>query len=110
MTPRLQDSGLFAGPGEAEEFIDTLLDSSTEHSLIATDSAGVILLWNEGARRLYGYEPAEIVGQAWTMLHTEADVLAGLPDAMAGGACGTASGRARCSASAGTARSSPHAW
>jgi PAS domain S-box-containing protein len=25
---------------------------------------GKILLWNEGARRLYGYEPEEVVGKA----------------------------------------------
>ncbi len=84
MTSRVEGSDLFAGSGEAAEFIDTLLESSTEHSFIATDAAGGILLWNEGARRLYGHEPAEIVGQSWTTLHTEADVLLGLPGAMAG--------------------------
>ena len=70
---------------DAEEGLVVLagvLDSSTEYSIIATDPAGVIVLWNEGARRLYGYEPAEIVGRPTSVLHTAEDVKAGLPEAM----------------------------
>jgi PAS domain S-box-containing protein len=37
------------------------------------------VLWNEGARRLYGYDRVEIVGESHTVLHAEADVRAGLP-------------------------------
>jgi PAS domain S-box-containing protein len=38
------------------------------------------LLWNEGARRLYGYEPEEVVGKASSeSLHTPKDVAAGRP-------------------------------
>ncbi|MGB0095495.1 MAG: PAS domain-containing protein [Solirubrobacteraceae bacterium] len=50
--------------------------------MVALDSGGRIILWNEGARRLYGYERAEIVGESHTVLHTEADVRAGLPRRM----------------------------
>jgi PAS domain S-box-containing protein len=39
--------------------------------MIATDPDGVILLWNEGARRLYGYEPTEIIGRHKSVLHAE---------------------------------------
>ena len=70
---------------DAEEGLVVLagvLDSSTEYSIIATDPEGVIVLWNEGARRLYGYEPAEIVGRPTSVLHTPEDVKAGLPEAM----------------------------
>ncbi len=37
------------------------LESSTEYSIVATDLAGVILVWNEGAHRLYGYNTDEMV-------------------------------------------------
>ena len=44
------------------------------------DLKGKILLWNEGARRLYGYEPEEIVGKMYsTIFHTPENVEAGLP-------------------------------
>ena len=40
------------------------------------------MLWNEGARRLYGYEPAEIVGRPNPCSTRAEDVKAGLPEAM----------------------------
>lgn len=43
----------------ATDFIVTLLQASTEYSIIGKDMEGKILLWNEGARRLYGYEADE---------------------------------------------------
>ena len=56
------------------------MESSTEYSVIAKDLDGRILLWNEGARRLYGYEPDEVVGKAnSSMLHVPEDVQAGKP-------------------------------
>jgi PAS domain S-box-containing protein len=73
------------GLGTREElaaFLANVLESSTEHSMIATDLSGQILLWNEGARRLYGYEPAEIVGKHHAVLHTEEDARAGLAEEM----------------------------
>jgi PAS domain S-box-containing protein len=48
--------------------------------VIAKDLEGKILLWNEGARRLYGYEPEEVVGRAnSSILHVPEDVAAGVP-------------------------------
>jgi len=46
--------------------ITSILTLSTEYSIIGTDSDGTILLWNEGARRTYGYEPEDVIGQANT--------------------------------------------
>jgi PAS domain S-box-containing protein len=41
--------------------------------VIGKDLEGKILLWNEGARRLYGYEPEEVVGRAnSSILHVPA--------------------------------------
>ena len=71
-----------ANAEEAFDFVGGVLEASTEYSLVATDLDGVILLWNEGACRLYGYEPAEVIGQPKSLLHTEEDVLRGLPQAM----------------------------
>src|SRR5262249_49356076 len=67
-------------PQEAVDFITNILESSTEYSVIAKDLEGRILLWNEGARRLYGYEPDEVVGKAnSSMLHVPEDAQAGTP-------------------------------
>src|SRR5229473_1994247 len=76
---RLFDSSIVGTGQEAVDFITNILESSTEYSVIAKDLTGKILLWNEGARRLYGYEPDEVVGRAnSSILHDPQDVTAGV--------------------------------
>ncbi|MEW6753422.1 MAG: PAS domain S-box protein [Candidatus Latescibacterota bacterium] len=74
----LFDSAIVGDAQGAVDFITNILESSTEYSIIGKDLDGRILLWNEGARRLYGYEPEEVVGKAnSSILHTPEDVRAG---------------------------------
>jgi PAS domain S-box-containing protein len=78
---KLFDSSIVGTAREAVDFITNILESSTEYSVIAKDLTGNILLWNEGARRLYGYEPNEVVGKAnSSILHAPQDVQAGIPE------------------------------
>src|SRR5438094_853201 len=80
MATKLFDSTIVSTAEQALEFIGNILESSTEYSVIGKDLEGKILLWNEGARRLYGYEPEEVIGKAnSSILHTAADTRAGLP-------------------------------
>src|SRR5713226_8574214 len=77
---KLFDRAIVSNAQDAVEFIANILESSTEYSIIGKDLDGKILLWNEGARRLYGYEPEEVVGKAnSSILHTPEDVKAGKP-------------------------------
>jgi PAS domain S-box-containing protein len=77
---RLFDTAIIGDEQAAMDFITNILESSTEYSIIAKDLTGKILLWNEGARRLYGYEPDEVVGRMnSSILHTAEDVAAQLP-------------------------------
>jgi rsbT co-antagonist protein RsbR len=82
----LFDPKTFASAEEVVEFVGNVLESSTLYSIVATDPEGLILLWNTGARRLYGYTPAEAIGRSFTMLHTEQDVRRALPQEMMDGA------------------------
>ena len=50
---------------EMLNFLTTLLDASTEYAIIGLARDGRILLWNEGAHRIYGYKPDEVVGRAF---------------------------------------------
>jgi|HubBroStandDraft_6_1064221.scaffolds.fasta_scaffold20103_3 PAS domain S-box-containing protein len=78
--PKLFDNSIVSTAQQAVDFITNILESSTEYSVIAKDLEGQILLWNEGARRLYGYEPSEVVGKASSsILHLPEDVAAGVP-------------------------------
>ncbi len=74
----LLDGMAFADADEAAGFIGDVVESSTHYSIIATDVEGDVVLWNEGARRLYGYEARQIRGRSWALLHDPADVQAGL--------------------------------
>src|SRR2546427_8312527 len=80
MRSNLFDSSILATAQQAVEFVANILESSTEYSIIGKDLDGKILLWNEGARRLYGYEPEEVVGKAnSSILHVPEDVASGKP-------------------------------
>ncbi len=39
-----------------------LLDSPINHAIVVTALDGKVLLWNQGAVRIFGYAPAEIIG------------------------------------------------
>src|SRR5437773_2541938 len=81
MATKLFDSTIVSTAEQALEFIGNILESRTEYSVIGKDLNGKILLWNEGARRLYGYEPGEVIGKAnSSILHTPEDVKAGKHD------------------------------
>ena len=63
---------------EATAFLNNVLESSTEYSIIAMDLEGNILAWNEGARRNYGYAAEEMVGKGGCqVLHIPDDVRSG---------------------------------
>jgi PAS domain S-box-containing protein len=48
---------------DISDFFTGILEASTEHCILAIDLEERVLLWNEGARRTYGYEAIEIIGQ-----------------------------------------------
>ena len=78
MSTRLFDSNVIREAKEAMEFLASILESSTEYSIIGSDLDGTIVLWNEGARRTYGYLPEEVVGSANSaVLYAPEDVTAG---------------------------------
>ncbi len=51
---------------ETTNFLRSVLDSAVDYAIVAVDSQGVFISWNEGARRMFGYTAEEVVGQATT--------------------------------------------
>jgi PAS domain S-box-containing protein len=78
MQPVLLDDGVVgSSPDEALRFTINILQSCTDYSIIGTGIDGTVALWNEGARRLYGYDPQEVLGKARIeILHTPEDIVA----------------------------------
>lgn len=59
-------------------FLKSILESSIAYSIVAYDLDGWIVAWNEGARRIYGYEASEVVGKVQAfILHDPDDVKSG---------------------------------
>lgn len=58
---------------EATNFLSDVLKSSIAYSIMALDLEGNILIWNEGAKRNYGYNAEEMVGKKnlWILYTTE---------------------------------------
>ena len=73
MATKLFDSTIVCTAEQAVEFVGNIIESSTEYSVIGKDLDGKILLWNEGARRLYGYEPEEVVGTPFADYFVDAE-------------------------------------
>ncbi|MBI3184214.1 MAG: PAS domain S-box protein [Myxococcales bacterium] len=64
-------------------FLSSVLEGSTEYSIVGKDLQGKILTWNEGARRIYGYDAADVVGKASAfILHDPEDVRSGQAQAI----------------------------
>ena len=61
---------------ESRDFLQRVLESSTEYGIVADDLERRVVLWNEGARLTYGYELDEISGQPSDLLVASADAAA----------------------------------
>ena len=48
---------------QAHNFLNLVLDSSTEYAIVATDTQGRITLFNRGAEHMFGHEAQEALGQ-----------------------------------------------
>ena len=55
MTERRSPRRKSMGQAARAAFLDSILESSTEYSIIALDLDGRIIAWNQGARWIYGY-------------------------------------------------------
>jgi PAS domain S-box-containing protein len=62
-----------------ERLLDAILQSAIEYAIISMDLDGLVTTWNEGARRILGWEEAEMVGQAASVIFIPEDRQAGIP-------------------------------
>lgn len=48
---------------DARALLDSVVQGASAHAIVALDPAGKVELWNDGARRMYGYLPIEMLGR-----------------------------------------------
>jgi PAS domain S-box-containing protein len=64
---------------ESEEQFRHLVQGVTDYAIYMIDLEGHVSSWNEGARRIKGYEPEEIIGEHFSRFYTEEDRSKGEP-------------------------------
>jgi PAS domain S-box-containing protein len=63
----LENATLYTQVCQSEERFRSVTESAID-AIISTDTNGIMLSWNHGAQRLFGYARDEMVGQPLTML------------------------------------------
>ncbi|WMT92956.1 PAS domain S-box protein (plasmid) [Pelagibacterium sp. H642] len=56
-----------------------LVQGVVDYAIYMIDLEGHVSSWNEGARRIKGYEPDEIIGEHFSRFYTDEDRIAGAP-------------------------------
>ena len=59
---------------QSEERFRLLVEGVKDYAIFMLDTHGHISTWNEGARRIKGYEAEEIVGEHFSIFYSEEDV------------------------------------
>lgn len=60
--------------------VDLLVETMDEYVFFTLDHEGYVTRWNEKATQVFGYKPQEILGTHLSVLFTEADRQAGIPE------------------------------
>jgi PAS domain S-box-containing protein len=66
---------------QSERSFELLVDSVTDYALYMLDPTGRIVSWNSGAKRIKGYQAAEIIGKNFECFYSIEDRAAGIPAA-----------------------------
>lgn len=64
---------------EAEERFRLLVENVKDYAIFMLSPEGNIVSWNEGARRIKGYEQREIIGKHFSTFYPEEDIVSGKP-------------------------------
>lgn len=64
---------------ESEERFRLMIEGVKDYALIMLDTEGYITIWNEGAKRIKGYQSSEILGKHFTTFYSQADIDSGKP-------------------------------
>ena len=64
----------------AEDRFKLLFDATVDYAIFHLSLDGTVETWNEGAQRIFLYEPEEMVGRSGTVLFTPEDNLQGVPE------------------------------
>lgn len=62
-----------------EHFLEAIIQSAIDYAIISMDLDGLVTSWNEGARKILGWTPEEMIGKPATAFFTQEDRENGVP-------------------------------
>ena len=62
-----------------------LVDSAHDVAIIATDTAGVVTEWSQGAQQIFGWPEHAMVGRVLAAIYTPEDLASGRPSGTGAG-------------------------
>lgn len=65
---------------QSDESFQLLVDSAQDYAIFMLDPEGRIATWNEGAKRIKGYQAEEILGRHFSCFYPAADIAANKPE------------------------------
>jgi PAS domain S-box-containing protein len=74
-----QHKGLESDLRDSDERFRLLVGAVQDYAIFLLSPEGLVLTWNEGAQRLKGFRPDDIIGQSITRFYTPQDLNDGLP-------------------------------
>jgi PAS domain S-box-containing protein len=74
-TPEGQDQ-----PEQRQYLYDVFIETVAEFAIFLLDSDGRVVTWNEGGRRTFGYAADDIIGRHFSVLYTDDDRAASVPE------------------------------
>lgn len=67
-------SPCFPEAGHPDGVLQLFINSVQDYAIFLLDTQGLVLSWNAGARRLKGYEDAQIIGRSFTAFYLPSDI------------------------------------
>ena len=64
---------------QSEERYRSLVEQVTDYAIFMLDEKGLIVSWNEGAKKMKGYLPDEIIGKYFSIFYPQEDIISGKP-------------------------------
>jgi two-component system sensor histidine kinase DevS len=64
----------------SEENFRLLVEGVGDHAILMLDPTGRVVTWNQGAQRIKGWSPIEILGRHFSVFYLPEDIAAGVPE------------------------------
>ena len=74
------ETGVVESPMKNVDLYRVLFETTVDYAVFHLSLDGTIQTWNPGAARIFGFEPAEIIGRHGSVLFTPEDNLLGAPE------------------------------